>query len=67
MTELKIPGVVFSLDQCETIAKELTAKNTPREDIKEEMCDRPYALRRVLYFFDGGKPGFVQGGPDATS
>ena len=49
---LKIDGVVFSLEHCEKIGRELATKGCTRDAIEKAMADRPYAKRRIFFFYD---------------
>ena len=49
---LKIGGVVFDLKRCEVIGRDLANRGCPRSAIETAMADRPYAKRRIFFFYD---------------
>ncbi len=50
-----ISGVVFSVDECEQLGRQLARDGCTQEDLKASLADRPYALRRILHFYEKEK------------
>jgi hypothetical protein len=63
MMKPQIPGVVFTLDECEERGRKLARDGFAREHIDRALADRPYAKRRILFFYDEEKEQL--GGIDA--